>query len=813
MKINASVLYLASLATAKILQDVAQVGHHIAERAEVAKLDEKCPHCKTVTITSNTAICYPTSPLLPPPSSTCESDISGAGGAATAGSGGSGGSANGLPSGPGNSLSSGFGATPAGSLSGQQTPSISGIGGPSGTGGGPGSPSISGLPGQGNGAGGSSGGPGSPTNSGLNPPGGVSSPGASASGGGAGGAGGSPGVSPGPSGSNGAGGGGGPASPSPTPSGGSGSTGLPPRLKFLIAFSQPLNPGARSTSGFASRNGSQDDCKTSTGYQLNSDGILSVYNRDDLVYSATTGVASAVFTPSTSPGDITTFWGINNGTLEWRNAEFLGNLAVFCTFPTSDDITTYFTVAPPSECTRVYLTAEPAAACPGYIGDPESQTELGPQASSGGASVPATPIITSPSGPSGEPSAGASISDNGPPASGSDNGAPGPSESPSASVPGAGAASPGVSGSSTSGSSTASTASSASATPTFSTNYTCDLGTAFNQFYNGTGKRLPINNPAAWDSNIYPRITQTIDASQTFCQARTSCENAAVTNSYLTYEVAFDYSVPAWQCAIYHSTLNDSSYVTDLSSNYGHGEAYYGLPNCTVRNFKQFYQGFGTRLVDNNPGNDNYAVWPSPLSFDYPLESYDNCSFVTECRRRTRFYNYHMFDITADYSTHTWRCLLWHNQLNASNYQPWTQSTGFKNSPGRFYSFPVTDPSVCNSRFSLLNNGTGLRLLDSNPANDQPGTYPPLNSVITAATANNNPCTAIDLCSQVGQNQCPPYHTLYLNVLSNGNFNCTVYHGDLTSTGGGSYFTADSSIGQFYTYHNSTYPDNYPVCP
>ena len=101
-----------------------------------------------------------------------------------------------------------------------------------------------------------------------------------------------------------------------------------------------------------------DDCKTSATFSLDDRGILSLVGAvKGAIYSVDLGVESAPFVPSTTIHTNYFYWKFADGILRWDNANFLGGTAAFC-LQNSGDIQVYFTVAPPSDCNRIYFTIQ-----------------------------------------------------------------------------------------------------------------------------------------------------------------------------------------------------------------------------------------------------------------------------------------------------------------------------------------------------------------------------------------------------------------------------------------------------------------------
>ncbi|KAG8531810.1 uncharacterized protein KY384_003446 [Bacidia gigantensis] len=112
--------------------------------------------------------------------------------------------------------------------------------------------------------------------------------------------------------------------------------------------------------GFVTANGtSNQDCsKSTTGFFTGGSGVLSLLDDKESIYSVDYGVPFAPFIPSRTKHAISSFWRMENNTLRWDNAAFLGGTARFC-LSAGNNITAYFLIGLPEDCNAIQLQVKP----------------------------------------------------------------------------------------------------------------------------------------------------------------------------------------------------------------------------------------------------------------------------------------------------------------------------------------------------------------------------------------------------------------------------------------------------------------------
>ena len=118
---------------------------------------------------------------------------------------------------------------------------------------------------------------------------------------------------------------------------------------------------ARSYTGRATTSCSQASSLSLTNGQL----FITYANGTVAQFSASTGQSYSEFSPSTTPGDLTTTFSLaTGGTLLWTNDAFFNGGANFCVLPSGIIIAVLQQGAQPASCVFVALTIVELQACP-----------------------------------------------------------------------------------------------------------------------------------------------------------------------------------------------------------------------------------------------------------------------------------------------------------------------------------------------------------------------------------------------------------------------------------------------------------------
>lgn len=129
---------------------------------------------------------------------------------------------------------------------------------------------------------------------------------------------------------------------------------------FILALSG-INGRQRRQAGpfFVGINGTvTNDCTQAPIYSASSSGVLTeTVNGTMYTFSANPGIAYQVFSPSTTPGSITTAFSVGGGgVLTWSNSAFYNGQAAFCTLSNGTVYAVFAQNGTPDGCRYVQLS-------------------------------------------------------------------------------------------------------------------------------------------------------------------------------------------------------------------------------------------------------------------------------------------------------------------------------------------------------------------------------------------------------------------------------------------------------------------------
>ena len=148
-------------------------------------------------------------------------------------------------------------------------------------------------------------------------------------------------------------------------------TGSPDGFVLLVLGEMTFQDGRKlhdkrqSGSQYVSANGSiTNDCTQTPIYSVNNGVLTAKVNGTLYTYSATSGIAYAMFAPTTIPGPIqTTFYIGANGVLSWQNAAFFNGQASFCAVGNGTVYAVFQQNAQPDGCIYITLTLFTVSSC------------------------------------------------------------------------------------------------------------------------------------------------------------------------------------------------------------------------------------------------------------------------------------------------------------------------------------------------------------------------------------------------------------------------------------------------------------------
>ena len=123
-----------------------------------------------------------------------------------------------------------------------------------------------------------------------------------------------------------------------------------------------------------------DSCTNAVVYSLVNGQLFANSSSGSEQFSMDPGVPYANFTPSSTPGSVTTVFSVDSqNNLLWSNTNFYNNQARFCVMP-DDSLVSVFDSPElaPDGCNFVYLSLTRVSTCAGAVGAPALSGPSGP---------------------------------------------------------------------------------------------------------------------------------------------------------------------------------------------------------------------------------------------------------------------------------------------------------------------------------------------------------------------------------------------------------------------------------------------------
>ncbi len=123
-----------------------------------------------------------------------------------------------------------------------------------------------------------------------------------------------------------------------------------------------------------------DSCAGAVVYSLINGQLYANSSSGSQLFSTDPGIQYANFTPSSSPGSLTTTFSVDTqNNLLWSNSNFYNNQARFCVMPDSSLISVFANPAvAPDTCNFVYLSLTRVSTCAAAVGAPALSGPPGP---------------------------------------------------------------------------------------------------------------------------------------------------------------------------------------------------------------------------------------------------------------------------------------------------------------------------------------------------------------------------------------------------------------------------------------------------
>lgn len=127
----------------------------------------------------------------------------------------------------------------------------------------------------------------------------------------------------------------------------------------MIVTSELARHRRRQAGTFVTSNGrATSSCSEASSYSLyNGQLLVQFANGTTEQFSTSTGTSYANFSPSSTPGDITTTFSLSNsGSLLWTNNAFFNGGALFCIMPSGILIAVFAQDTQPETCVFIDVT-------------------------------------------------------------------------------------------------------------------------------------------------------------------------------------------------------------------------------------------------------------------------------------------------------------------------------------------------------------------------------------------------------------------------------------------------------------------------